>query len=147
MESRESAFEEDRLYDQFPSGASEGFGPDEGFDTWVRVNDPSLFTEEALKHPAIQAFVGAPFNVTYAQFKSSHRESEYFIHKPNLAMTGQVSEILGVVDGISADDPRTPIATLVLNHEQTLALRITRSIVVSGSGQAGQLVIKEPGAD
>lgn len=145
MVSRDSDFDEDRLYDQFPSGTAEGFGPNEGFDTWVRVNDPSLFTEEALKNPVIQAFVSAPINVTYAQFKSSHRESEYFVHKPNRAMTGRVSGILGGVDGISGDDPRTPITTLVLNHEQTLAVHITRSIVVSGSGQAGQLVIKEPG--
>jgi hypothetical protein len=138
-------FDEDRLYDQFPSGASEGFGPEEGFDTWVCVNDPSLFTQAALENPAIQAFVNAPFKVTYAQFKSSHRESEYFVHKPDRAMTGRVNGIVGVVDGISGDAPRTPIATLVLNHEQTLALHITRSIVVSGGGQAGQLVIKEPG--
>jgi len=146
MVSRDSDFDEDRLYDQFPAGASEGFGPDEGFNTWIRVNDASLFTDEALENPAIRAFVGAPFKVTYAQFKSSHRESEYFIHKPNRAMTGQVDGIVGVVDGISGEDPRTPIATLVLNHEQTLAFHITRSIVVSGSG-AGQMLVKEPGLD
>lgn len=144
MDSRDSDFDEDRLYDQFPAGAPDGFGPDEGFDTWVRVNDPSLFTDAALRDPAVQAFVSAPFHVTYAQFKSSHRESEYFIHKPHRAMTGRVDGIYGVVDGIRAEDPRTPIATLVLNHEQTLAARITRSIVVSGSGQAGQLLVKEP---
>jgi len=143
MVSRDSGFDEDRLYDEFPSGASEGFGPDEGFDTWVRVNDATLFTDEALKNPTIQAFVRAPFSITYAQFKSSHRESEYFIHKPNRAMTGQVNGIEGVVDGIGGDDPRTPITTLILNHERTLAFRITRSIVVSGGGPAGQLVIKE----
>jgi hypothetical protein len=145
MLSRDSDFDEDRLYDLFPAGASDGFGPDEGFDTWVRVNDPSLFTDAALRNPAIQAFISAPFNVTYAQFKSSHRESEYFIHKPNRAMTGHVDGIYGVVDGITRDVPRTPIATLVLNHEETLAFHITRSIVVSGSGQAGQMIVKEPG--
>jgi hypothetical protein len=145
MVSRDSDFDEDRLYDQFPPGAPDGFGPDQGFNTWVRVNDRSLFTDAALRNPAIQAFVEAPIKVTYAQFKSSHRESEYFIHKPNRAMTGQVDLIDGLVDGISGDDPRTPIATLVVNHEQTLAYRITRSIVVTGNGQAGQLLIKEPG--
>ena len=139
-----SGFDEDSIYDLFPSGASEGFGRVEGFNTWVCVNDPSLFTAEALENPAIQAFVDAPFQVNYAQFKSSHRESEYFVHKPHRAMTGGVDGIEGVVDGISGDDPRTPIATLVLNHEQTLALHITRSLVVSGSGQAGQMIVKEP---
>jgi hypothetical protein len=146
MVSQDSDFNEDHLYDEFPAGAAEGFGPAEGFNTWVRVNDASLFTDEALKNPAVRAFVDAPIAVSYAQFKSSHRESEYFIHKPNRAMAGEVDGIVGLVDGISAEDPRTPIATLVLNHEQTLAFRITRSIVVTGSSSgAGQLLVKEPG--
>jgi hypothetical protein len=145
MDSRDSDLDEDRLYDQFPPGAPDGFGPEEGFDTWVRVNDPSLFTEAALRDPAVRAFVSAPFHVTYAQFKSSHRESEYFIHKPHRAMTGRVEDIYGVVDGIRAEEPRTPITTLVLNHEESLAYHITRSIVVSGGGLAGQLIVKEPG--
>jgi hypothetical protein len=140
----QDGFDEDSLYDQFPSGDSDGFGFNEGFNRWVHVNDPSLFTEEALQNPAIQAFVNAPFHVTYAQFKSSHRESEYFVHKPHRAMSGDVNGIVGVVEGINGATPRTPIATLVLNHEETLALHITRSLVVSGSGQAGQMIVKEP---
>ena len=97
----QDGFDEDSLYDQFPSGDSDGFGFDEGFNRWVHVNDPSLFTAEALQNPAIQAFVNAPFHVTYAQFKSSHRESEYFVHKPHRAMSGDVKDINGVVEGIS----------------------------------------------
>ncbi len=142
MAFEEPAFE-DELYDRFPAGAREGFGPDEGFNSWVRVNDENLFTAEALKDPAIRAFVDAPFKVTYAQFKSSHRESEYFIHKPHLAMTGKVRGIVGSVEGISGEEPRTPIATLVLNHERSLAYHITRSIVVSGEGVAGQMTVKQ----
>jgi hypothetical protein len=109
------------------------------------VNDEGLFTAEALRIPAIRAFVDAPFDVTYAQFESSHRESEYFIHKPHLAMTGRVKDIEGVVRGIDAEEPRTPIATLILHHERTLAFHMTRSIVVSGDGTAGQLLVKEEG--
>lgn len=142
MEPREPAFE-DQLYDEFPGGAEEKFGPSEGYNTWVRVNDERLFTAEAREIPAIRAFLDAPFDVTFAQFKSSHRESEYFIHKPHLAMTRRVGGIDGEVRGVSADEPRTPIATLVLNHERTLAYHITRSIAVSGDGLVGQMLVKE----
>jgi hypothetical protein len=136
--------DEDSIYDQFPPGASDRNGPEQGFNTWVRVNDRSLFTDEALENPAVLAFVEAPFAVTFAMFKSSHRESEYFIHKPSRAMSGQVTGILGSVDRVS-DDPRTPISTLVLNHELSLAYHITRSVVISDDGEAGQIIHKEPG--
>ena len=136
-------FNEDDLYDQFPAGESDGSGHAEGFNTWKRLNDASLFTEEALSDPAVRAFVDAPFHVTFAQFKSSHRETEYFIHKPHLAMTGQVGGIDGIVEHISGDEPR--IATFVVNHERTLARFITRSIVISDDGgSAGQIIHKQP---
>ncbi len=141
MDSDDRPFENE-LYDQFPSGAAEGFGPEEGFNTWIRLNDEQLFTDEARKIPAVRAFLDAPFAVTYAQFKSSHRESEWFIHKPNLAMSGRVEGIEGVVEGIT-EEPRTPITTLVLHHERTLALHMTRTLVVSGDTSAGQLLVKE----
>jgi hypothetical protein len=143
MADDKSDFNEEDLYDQFPAGADDGFGPDEGFNTWVRLNDESLFTPEALAIPAIRAFVDAPVAVTYAQFKSSHRETEYFIHKPHRAMSGQVDGIEGKVEGVSGDEPRTRISTLVMNHERTLAWLITRSIVISGDGAAGQLIHKQ----
>jgi hypothetical protein len=143
MVSDEPQFDEDRLYDQFPAGASDGFGPGEGFNTWIRLNDAGLFTEEALANPVIRAFVEAPIAVTYAQFKSSYRESEYFVHKPHRAMSGGVKDIVGTVAGVSGDDPPTRIATLVVNHERTLAKLITRSIVMSGDGTAGQIIHKQ----
>ncbi len=140
---------ENRLYDEFPSGASQGFGPPEGFNRWVRINDEALFTAEALRDPVVQAFVKAPFKVTYARFKSSSRESEYFIHKPHLAMTGgvrplrDIGGIEGTVEDVSGTEPRTEIATLVLHHERTLAYHPCHSIVVSGGGPAGQMIIKQ----
>jgi hypothetical protein len=147
MDSRDPKYEE-KLYDQFPAGADEGFGPDQGFNTWVRVNDPSLFTDEAKEHPAIRAFLGldrddAPFlSVNFAQFKSSHRETEWFIHKPHLAMAGdEKSGIRGSVAGFPAGNPR--IATLVINHEQTLARHITKALVIEDGRQAGQMIYKE----
>ena len=144
MADDERDFNEDDLYDQFPAGASDGSGPDDGFNTWVRLNDAALFTEQALANPAIREFVDAPIAVTYGQFKSSHRETEYFLHKPHRAMTGDVTGIEGYIPGISGDDPRTGIATLVINHERTLAKYITRSIVISDTGTAGQIIHKQP---
>jgi hypothetical protein len=134
---------ENELYDQFPTGESGGSGPAEGFNTWVRINDPGLFTAEALADPVVRAFVEAPFAVSFAQFKSSSRESEYFLHKPHLAMTGRVEGIVGAVEGISGEESPTPLATLVLHHERTLAYHPTRSLVVSGDGAAGQMIVKQ----
>ena len=146
MVDEQQGFNEDELYDQFPAGADdpEGpFGPEQGFNTWARVNDRSLFTEQALENPAIAAFVDAPIDVTYAQFKSSHRETEYFIHKPHSAMTGKVTGIEGTVQYISGDDPSTRLPTLVVNHERTLAKHILRAIAITDAGTAGQILHKE----
>ena len=138
-------FNEDALYDQFPSGASEGYGPNEGFNSWRRINDESLFTQEALDDPVIREFVKAPIAITYAQFKSSHRETEYWIHKPQRAMSGGVDGIEGGVEGVSSD-PGTPIGTYVINHDKTLAVHITRTVVISDGTSAGQIIHKEPGS-
>ena len=40
-------------------------GPDEGYNTIVRLNDPALFTEEAQRNPVISEFLDAPFSVSY----------------------------------------------------------------------------------
>ena len=121
---------EEELYDQFPRGDEHGFGPDEGFNRFVRINDPDLFTEEAKRDRTIQAFLAAPFSVNYAQFKSSHREAEWYIHKPHRVMAGDVDKIEGVAD--FPDDPN--IVTVVLNHQKTLARFITRSVSVVDQG-------------
>jgi hypothetical protein len=130
----------DALYDQFPSGAENGYGPNEGFNRWVRLNDASLFTEEAKSDPVIHEFLNAPLTVNYAQFKSSMRETEYFIHQPVRSMTGNVDGIEGGIENMPAE-PR--ISTLVVNHERSLAYHITRSLVVEDGLQAGQLIHKE----
>src|SRR6478752_3008339 len=134
MSAQDPEFNENDLYEQFPAGASDGNGPLQGFNTWVQLNDKSLFTPEALEIPAVRAFVDAPIVVTFAQFKSSHRESEYFVHKPVRAMTGDVTGIEGIVTGMAIDDPR--IATLVINHERTLARHIIRSLIITDGGTA-----------
>jgi hypothetical protein len=141
MANDDPEFNENDLYDRFPSGESDGNGHEQGFNTWKKLNDPSLFTEEAQNDPTVREFLQAPFDVTYGQFKSSHRETEYFIHKPLDAMTGQVGGIDGFVALISEEDPR--IATFVVNHERSLAYRITRSIVISDGTSVGQMIHKE----
>jgi len=131
-------------YDQFPPGASIGGGADEGFNTLRRLNDPNLFTEEAKADPVVQAFLDAPFSVTYAQFKSSSREAEWFIHKPHRALGGRVDGIDGSVDGLDPDNPK--IGTYVINHERTLARRIIRVMVVADGEHTGQVIHKEDGS-
>ncbi len=132
------------FYEQFPPGGRHGFGPLEGFNEFVRLNDETLFTEDAKKDPVIQAFLKAPLIISYAQFKSSHRESEYWIHEPLQAMGNGVEGINGMADGL---EPDTRIQTLILNHELTLARYITRSISVHDTkGRSiGQVVHKEEG--
>lgn len=134
-------FNEDELYDRFPSGVDTGFSPETGFNSIVLLNDAELFTEEARRHPVIEAFLNAPFGVYYSQWKSSQRETEYFLHKPHLALRGKVEGIEGLVDRMP-DDPR--ICTLVMNHENTLAMRIARSLLIEDGKDAAQLVHKEP---
>lgn len=129
------------LYDQFPRGTEEGVGPEQGFNRWVRINDERLFTEEARSDPVIEQFLRAPFSVSYAQFKSSVREAEYFIHLPVDAMTGKVEGIEGRVENMP-DDPR--IGTLVINHHNSLARMITRSMVIEDGQDAGQIIHKQP---
>lgn len=140
----DDGFDPEALYDQFPRGADAGFGPAEGYNRFVRLNDPSLFTDEARADPVIAEFLDAPFSVTYVQFKSSYRESEYFIHKPHLAMSGQVEGIEGSIDGFPANNPH--IGTYVINHDRTLAWRVTRSLVIEDGAQAGQIIHKEDGS-
>src|SRR3954466_11282446 len=88
---------EDTVYDQFPSGETDRFGTNEGYNTIIQLNDPGLFTEEARNNPVISEFLAAPFSVSYVQLKSSHREAEWYIHKPHLAFAGQVEGIQGTV--------------------------------------------------
>ena len=134
-------FNEDELYDRFPDGAKAGYGPREGFNSYVRLNDEELFTEEARGHPVIRAFLDAPFEVRYAQFKSSHRESEWALHKPHLAMTGQVPGIEGSVERLSREDPH--IGTYIINHENTMARLIWRSLTIADGTNAGTMIHKE----
>ncbi len=130
------------LYDQFPDGASNGYGPDQGYNTIVRLNDPQLFTDEARRDPAINEFLNAPFSVSFVQLKSSHREAEYYIHKPHLAMSGEVDGIVGTVDGFPIENRH--IGTYVINHDATLAKAIMRALIIEDGAQAGQMIHKEP---
>jgi hypothetical protein len=143
MEDNLGDFNPEDLYDQYPRGDENEFGPEQGYNEWVQVNDPGLFTEAARLNPVIQQFLAAPFSVNFAQFKSSYRESEYFIHKPARAMAGQVEGIEGRVAGFPESPDKQRIATLVVNHEIGLAFRITRALVVEDGAIAGQLIHKE----
>ncbi len=132
------------LYDRFPDGASAGYGPPQGYNRFVRLNDPDLFTDAARADPVIREFLEAPFSVTYVQFKSSHREAEYYVHKPHLALAGKVEGIEGAVDRFPAEAPR--IGTYVINHDRTLAKSIMYALVLEDGAQAGQIIYKEDGS-
>ena len=135
-------FNEDDLYDQFPRGDETGYGPAEGFNVYRRLNDRALFTEEALADPVIAAFVDTPFSVSFLQSKSSTRESEWLLHKPNLTMAGSVEGVEGPVDLFPTDHP-PHIATLIINHHRTMARWKQSIILIEDGADAGQIIYKE----
>lgn len=143
MATDDRPFNEEDLYDAFPAGASRGYGPDKGFNAFQTLNDASLFTEDALRNPVIQAFVNAPFGVTFAQFKSSTRESEWALHKPHLAMAGELEGkgISGRVDRFPND--HADIGTYVINHDRTMARWKWFTLVMEDGAQAGQMIYKQ----
>lgn len=140
-------FDPDPIYDDaFLPGERSGYGPREGFNTFVRLNDERLFTPEALENPVIREFVDAPITVTYVQAKSSTREAEWLIHKPGKVFAGEVEgfEFSGFGDARSIDrfDPEAPLGTYVINHQRTLARFPIRSFIVTDDEQTGQMIHK-----
>lgn len=150
---------ENALYDMFPEGRDlpdpGRAGTEEGFNTYVRLNDPDLFAPEALERdPALRAFAdsGEEIDIYFAQFKSSTRESEWAIHKPNLTLAADDEkgkrlpadlDIKGKVQRYPGPD-EGKIATFVINHDDTLA-RWKQSIIVMEDGRrAGQMIYKHP---
>jgi hypothetical protein len=126
----QSRFDEDAAYDSFPSGRELGAGREHGFNVKRRVNDASLFTEEALADPVIREFVDLPFDVSFLQTKSSSREAEWLIHKPHLVLAGERGDI-DVTDGRFKHPGH--ITTLMVNHERTMA-RWKQSIILTQDG-------------
>ncbi|CAN5866425.1 hypothetical protein BH24CHL6_BH24CHL6_02490 [soil metagenome] len=141
----------DQIYGQFPDGSDFRFGLDEGYARLVRINDISLFSEEALNRsdigPAIRTFCGEgardseePPKVYYIQLKSSTAESEFFVHKPTQYFAG---EIEGIAPPSKEPVRLARLQTLVMNHERTLARMITRSILVVDEDAGAQVVHKQ----
>jgi len=135
-------FDPESVYDEFPRGDENGYGPDQGYNSIVLLNDPTLFTEAAQENPVIREFLSAPFSVSYVQLKSSFREAEWYIHKPHLAFSGQVEGIEGKVESFPESDQH--IGTFVINHDFTLARSIMRALIVEDGAQAGQMIHKKP---
>lgn len=147
----------DDHYDEYPEyedlpddQKSDDDGPIDSFNAYRRLNDPNLFTDEARADPVVAAFLEAPFSVTFAKFKSSTRQSEWAIHKPHLAMAGQVEGIEGRVDGFPENPEDARIGTFIVNHENTLGVRKLFVIVLEDGLQCGQMIYKQgdrPAAD
>jgi hypothetical protein len=154
-------FEND-IYAEFPEGrelaGDQRAGTAEGYNTYFRLNDESLFRPEALEeHPALRAFVETgtgerPISISFAQFKSSTRESEWALHKPHLTMDANRREgpegewlrdidIEGGVDGFPGPHAAR-IGTFVVNHDVSLARWKLSVVVVEDGQQAGQMIYK-----
>jgi hypothetical protein len=138
-------FNPEKKYGEFPSGESLGFGRDKGYNELVQINDRKWFTEEAQGNPVINAFLEAfeKDNVAFSflQLKSSTSESEWYLHKPHVALSkSRKSGIAGVAAGF---DPGQHIGTFVINHHRTLAFRVVRAMAVSDGNEVGQIVHKD----
>lgn len=137
-------FNPDKKYDEFPSGESLGYGRDNGYGELVQINQRRWFTEEAQANPVINAFLEAFENeavaFSYLQVKSSTSESEWFIHKPHVALSkSRKSGIAGAAPGFESGQH---IGTFVINHHRTLAFRIVRAMAVSDGSEVGTIVHK-----
>ena len=144
----ENGVDPEELYNRFPSGETIGFGRDAGYGELVQINDRKWFTEEAQRDPVINAFLEAFENeqvaFSYLQLKSSTSESEWFIHKPHIALSkSRKSGIVGTAPGFARGQH---IGSFVINHHRTLALRPVRAMVVSDGTQVGQIVHKGDGS-
>jgi len=153
---------ENDLYDRFPQGKDlpgDRAGTAEGYNTYVRINDASLFREEALRDdPALRAFVatGDEISISYALFKSSTRESEWAIHKPGRTLAADEQKAAGRLPedlDIERSVKRYPgpaeanIGTFVINHDDTLARWKQSVIVMENGARAGQMIYKHPHPD
>jgi hypothetical protein len=160
IQSEEEDYFENELYNQFPSGSEQGYGTGEGFHTFLKLNDASLFAAgERENNHALDQFLKTSeedkLSIYFVAWKSSTRESEWALHKPHLTMNREAAlkrpeavgldqtDISGAVDNYpGADEAR--ISTFVINHDVTLA-RLKQSVIVMEDGkQAGQMIYKHP---
>ena len=153
---------ENEIYDQFPKGSDipdpDRSGTAEGYNTYVRINDASLFTEEALEDPGLRAFVdtGELISISFALFKSSTRESEWALHKPGRTMAadsrkgpgtgGRLPEDLDIERSVARfPGPAVAnISTMIINHDNTLARWKQSVLVMEDGARAGQMIYKHP---
>lgn len=144
----ENGFDPEEKYNEFPSGETIGYGRDAGYGELVQINDRKWFTQEAQADPVINAFIEAFENervaFSYLQLKSSTSESEWYIHKPHVALSkSRKSGIAGSAPGFARGQH---IGSFVMNHHRTLALRPVRAMVVSDGTEVGQIVHKGDGS-
>ena len=152
-------FDENELYQQFPEGRDQGYGTEQGFNTYFKLNDVELFKPEALEqHPALREFVASAekISISWAQSKSSTRESEWMLHKPHLTMDvanqkrgGGLPadlDIAGSVD-LYPGASKAQISTFIINHEMTMARWKQSVILIEDGKKAGQMIYKHPPED
>ncbi len=137
MATEEPAFNEDDLYDQFPAGRVRRVRARRGFQyvgphqrrVAVHGRGPGEPCHPRVRRCAVRGHVRA-VQEQPPRVGILHPQAARCDDRRRRRHRGRRGGHL------APTDPRTPIATLVLHHERTLAHRITRSIVVS-DGDAG----------
>jgi hypothetical protein len=161
MQSDEDEYPENARYNEFPASAEEGFGTAQGYNTYLKLNDPDLFDPAKVQESkALQRFLQTrhEISISFVAWKSSTRESEWALHKPHLTMDKTAAaerpdavglegiDIEGSVDKYPGPNAAR-ISTFVINHDATLA-RLKQSVIVMENGQqAGQMIYKHPPSD
>jgi hypothetical protein len=158
MANQSDDYPENELYNRFPPGSEQGTGINEGYNTYLKLNDAALFDAgERESNQALKRFLETDdeLSIYFVAWKSSTRESEWALHKPHLTMDTEAAkgrpeaagiedtEIEGSVDRYPGPD-RALISTFVINHDVTLA-RLKQSVLLMENGkQAGQMIYKHP---
>jgi hypothetical protein len=157
-QSDDDDYPENALYNSFPPGSEQGTGAEQGYNTYLKLNDAALFDAGERDHnEALRRFLETDeeLSIYFVAWKSSTRESEWALHKPHLTMDTDAAadrpesvgldqaEIEGSVDRYPGPD-HALISTFVINHDVTLA-RLKQSVIVMENGrQAGQMIYKHP---
>ena len=138
-------FDPEDEYDRFPPGSDLDSGRDAGFGEIVQLNLRSWFTDDAQANPVIDAFLRASeedgISYSYLQLKSSSRESEWLIHKPHLILPGD-HDRSGITGSVAGYNEGGPIGSFVVNHQRTLAWRVTRTMMVADGETTGMMIHK-----
>ena len=138
----DDGFSPDDLYDHSPA-AHNGYGPDEGYNTIVRLNDPRCSRrprsgpgDPRIPGRAVQRLV-RPAQEQLPRGGVVHPQAAHRDGGRGGGHHGQRRRL---------PDSNRHIGTFVINHDATLAKSIMRALIIEDGAQAGQMIHKEPDA-